>query len=359
MKLSTPKYQEVANHIERSFKKSGITPGNYLPPEVVLAKRHEVTRGTIRRAMEFLEEKGLVSPVVAKRRQLLRARESSSRLIGCLAIGRHNDDNFHNLGYQRLFDHLVHEFQQRGIMLAKILVESGKTARLPEIANSEQIKCYISLGTADIAGISSRTPIISIDPPYSVTGRHIVRTNGKSAGIDMVRYLHEKGLRKIALVTTDTTPIYPFFDDLKTGFGRGLDICGLESDGEIFSISYDDRANYERCEKFFRKNAKALLKNDALILASGNFAFNTLLALRNIGISVPGQLSVVAIGGSADPAACVPPLTIFENDFDLYARYICEHTMNIMSRKVSLKSENYFSAWRLVERETVISRRQP
>ena len=358
MKSSFPKYQEIANSIEASLKESGVAPGSYLPSEVLLAKRYGVTRGTIRRTMEFLEEKGLVSPVVSKRRQFLQVKENKPPIIiGCLAIGKEKKDEFSNICYQRLFDHLVHEFQEKNMILVKILVEPGKTANLPEVAHSEQIKSYLSLENVDISGLSGcKAPIIAINPPYAVTGHYIIRSNGKTNGIDIVRYLHSKGHRKIALLTTETTPTYPFYDDLETGFKRGLELFGLETKESVFNINCNERNNYELCEKCFKKNANAFSEKDALILCTANFANNALRALEAVGISVPNDLSVIAVGGEVDPVTCSITPTVFENDFDAFAKYICEHVINIIDQRMSSISENYINTCRLVEGETVISR---
>ena len=359
MNSDLPKYKEIAQVLRTEFMENGAVDGTYLPPEVTLAEKYHVTRGTIRRAMAFLEKDGLVTPVISKRRQFLRAEANGNPvIIGCLAAGRPGRDEFANIGYMELFGQLAYEFQKKNIILARILVHPDALSDMPVSAYSDQIKCYLSLGNVDISCISDiEKSIIAIDPPYNLTGKYyIIRPDGKSAGINAVHYLYSKGHKKIAFLNTETKPPYPFFDDLCTGFKRGLELCGLEKDQNVFNISYEERNNYELCEKFFKNNAYTLSRKDALVLCTSNFAVNVLRALINIGIAVPDQLSVLAVGGAIDSKTCIPPLTVYKNDFDKYSKYICEHVINIMYRKTTILSENQFNVCTLVEGGTVMHR---
>ncbi|MEU7730166.1 GntR family transcriptional regulator [Streptomyces sp. NPDC040724] len=55
-----PKYQRIAAALRRDLERAARTPGGRLPSERSLAARYEVNRQTIRAALQYLREDGLV-----------------------------------------------------------------------------------------------------------------------------------------------------------------------------------------------------------------------------------------------------------------------------------------------------------
>jgi GntR family transcriptional regulator len=57
---STPPFRRIANTLRRDIREGRLEPGERLPSENELAKRHETTRTTVRKAIALLRHEGLV-----------------------------------------------------------------------------------------------------------------------------------------------------------------------------------------------------------------------------------------------------------------------------------------------------------
>lgn len=56
----TPLYEQVANEIERRIQAGVLQPGQLIPSELSMQQEFGVARGTARKAVEVLRERGLV-----------------------------------------------------------------------------------------------------------------------------------------------------------------------------------------------------------------------------------------------------------------------------------------------------------
>lgn len=56
----TPLYQQVANDIERQIRAGELEPDRAIPSELRIQQEYGVARGTARRVVEELRERGLV-----------------------------------------------------------------------------------------------------------------------------------------------------------------------------------------------------------------------------------------------------------------------------------------------------------
>jgi GntR family transcriptional regulator len=62
----TPLYVQLADLLEAQIKAGKLAPGDRLPSEKQLVQEHGVARGTARRAVEVLRERGLVITIQAR-----------------------------------------------------------------------------------------------------------------------------------------------------------------------------------------------------------------------------------------------------------------------------------------------------
>lgn len=58
---STPPFRRIADMLRRDIREGRLEPGERLPSENELAKRHETTRATVRKAIALLRYEGLVA----------------------------------------------------------------------------------------------------------------------------------------------------------------------------------------------------------------------------------------------------------------------------------------------------------
>ncbi len=63
---SQPKYKQIADAMEKDIKSGKLLPGNKLPPQRVIANYLEVNHGTVTKAYQLCEEKGLIRGTIGK-----------------------------------------------------------------------------------------------------------------------------------------------------------------------------------------------------------------------------------------------------------------------------------------------------
>lgn len=136
-----PLYFQVAQELERAIEAGELTPGMRLPNEVELAKLLPLSRPTIRKAMEYLVDKGLV----------VRQRGIGTRVVSA-KVRR-------SLQLTSLFDDLE---------------ASGQRPTTHVLANSVQ---GASADIAELLGVAEGTPVIAVERLRSALDQPIARLN--------------------------------------------------------------------------------------------------------------------------------------------------------------------------------------
>lgn len=115
-------------------------------------------------------------------------------------------------------------------------------------------------------------------------------------------YLADKGFRRIGYVGAPTTTSAGV--DRLEGFREGLAGFGLVIDPELRADGlFSEQSGYEAMHKIYPHNP------DAVFVASDTMAIGALRALRELGVSVPGDLCVVSFDGLPTSETSVPALT--------------------------------------------------
>lgn len=58
-----PYYQQLAAILRTQIERGELGPGQHLPSEAALMRRHRLARGTVRKALEVLRGEGLIQTV--------------------------------------------------------------------------------------------------------------------------------------------------------------------------------------------------------------------------------------------------------------------------------------------------------
>jgi len=357
LERNLPKYKRVADKMISHLVRQGIEVGGYLPTELVWAKRFRVNRLTIRRALSELEQDCVISPVIAKRRKFIGKPKSAMDLIGCVGqgTGADGEDTFRNMVWMRLFEHLVLAFQQRNMYLAKILVEPGAT-RLPELAYSGTMKCLLTFQTLppdwtkDVQG-----PIVKLEDYYNPPPSGLVLAlDGIGVSIEAVRYLASHGHRRIALAHHANPFSYPFYDDVITGYRRGVHLSRLESP-VYFPMSLEMKHDPVALADVLRRLFAESPDIDAFLLATSDDAPVVVAALNALGMTVPERVSLVTIGGTDPDVVGLRP-TRFANDYAAIARCVCEYVCELMHGRIRNINKVVIKHYALVEGTSVADR---
>jgi len=148
------------------------------------------------------------------------------------------------------------------------------------------------------------------EPPVVVVGSHVpandiaaVEVDFVSAIRDVVRHLVELGHRRIALLNGPPTTLTS--DQKLTGFVRAAFDHGLDA-GMIAAVENSQEAAKEKALALL---TSAWREATAIVCAYETLAIGVLHAAYELGISIPGDLSVTACHDDGPSMMAIPPLT--------------------------------------------------
>ncbi len=151
----------------------------------------------------------------------------------------------------------------------------------------------------------SGVPVVFMGKPFhSTRATRYVDADNIGGAERAVTYLHERGRRRIAMVSG--IPTMRSSIDRTTGYRRGLEACGLPvSDDLVVASDYTDIGGERAMTALLARRRDV----DAVVAASDLAAVGVLRALRLAGVKVPDDIAVVGFGNDRIAERTEPPLT--------------------------------------------------
>jgi LacI family transcriptional regulator len=164
----------------------------------------------------------------------------------------------------------------------------------------------------------SRVPIVIIDQELPVPVDTVYSEDRQSIR-DAVHYLAKLGHRRIAALTLP----------LSTRAGRlrhqayidALKQLGLEYDPTLVRLRQQIPSNgYQATLELLR----LVRRPTALIVAANQLTFGALQAIKENGLRIPGDISIIGSDEGITSAVVDPPLTVIAQDTELFGKYAAE-----------------------------------
>ncbi|MDR3707429.1 MAG: GntR family transcriptional regulator [Capsulimonadaceae bacterium] len=308
---SPAKYRLVEEELRREINSGLWLPGERLPGEYELAKRFDVAYMTLRQAIAGLIDEGLLRRVngkgtfvadLAAPLALGRPNRPMALLIPSTGVGRD--------GYY--FPELLSGFQSTMEQQDMHIVPYNCTAPEPPgiLVPGSAIACLLT-STAHFGLVErlrdSGFPVLAIN---RYTGRRTipcVRVDDKRAVQKAVSYLVELGHRKLGFVSAVPDNI----DARERLRGFRAAVARLELPAPIESgADFSESAGYSAA----RHILGVAQPPTAIVCASDLSALGVLQAARELGMNVPGDLSVVGFGDFSVANYAAPRLTTIRQD---------------------------------------------
>ncbi len=326
---------------------SGVSPAAV---SLVLNNRPGVGEATrkrilgIARAMEYDAEKAS---------NLLR---SKSETIRFLRISRHGHvvNNDHSIFISNYIDGMGLAAREMGLNMEVVTLEHGPLDAIVEAAEAAWVGGVVVLGTElshqELAALETiRTPMVVMDNYDDFVSLNFVDMNNRESVFTAVSHLAGKGHRGIGLVTSDIAT--PNFGMRAEAFRDALVRLGLEYRKEfVFHVdstflgAYADMASQ-------LPSSESL--PTALFCVNDIIAFGTMKALREKGLRVPEDVSIVGFDNLTSSALSDPPLTSVDVSKVQIGRTAVKTLYELMSSKSPLPSIKILVSGELVERSSV------
>jgi LacI family transcriptional regulator len=160
------------------------------------------------------------------------------------------------------------------------------------------------LVTPTVIDVNYGAPIVAIDPHTGPSDLPTIDSDNLRGGQLATAHLLELGHRRIAMITG--RPDLQSSQLREEGYRQALAAAGVAADDDLIRVGdYDPRLSAEQA----RELLSAPHPPTAIFAANDVSAIAAIAAATDLGLTVPGDLSVVGFDNIPESALCTPPLT--------------------------------------------------
>ena len=301
-----PKYLKIKKDIKELIKEQKIKPGEKIPSENELANKHDVSRHTVRKALDLLLQEGLLYKEQGVGTFYGGRADNSTKIVGFVSISVHDyifsdilsgiDDVLHEAGYQLLLgnskDNIEREAEILNNMLERdidgLIIEPAKSSY-----EENNIDIFYKIRQKNI-------PVVIIDSSFSDDNFSYVVVDDVIGGKTATSYLLASGHSKIAIIYKDShLPGRQRF----LGYKKALEEAGNSLlTGLIKSYHFSELETPDKFSDEIKKIVDSLLSGEPSPTAI--FCFNDQVAVEvkeylNLkGKSIPDDISLIGYDDS-------------------------------------------------------------
>lgn len=352
-----PKYRILADALRRDIAQGVYCDGDALMTETALKDRYGVSRQTVRQAIALLEEDGLVLRRQGSGTYVTHGPRRRSGVAHVAVITTYITDYIfpsivrgieRTLSAENCIMSLCATYnrsdRERWLLERMLetpadglIVEGSQTALdSPNAALYERI-------------LQRNIPVVFINGYYAqLRGCERVVMDDEEGGRMAANALLSRGRRRIGGVFKA--------DDMQgvrrhAGYRSALEACA-GAQGEVLWFDTGARqALWQRPQgQAFLRKAQEM---DGVVCYNDELAVGLLEGLRQAGLSVPGDVSVVSFDNSAYAAMCRPALSSLNHPKDAFGRQAALRLLRLMAGE---PADSLVMPWTLVERESIAPR---
>jgi DNA-binding LacI/PurR family transcriptional regulator len=300
---SVRRYQLVVEHIKNQIRKGTYRIGEILPGERVLAVGLSVSRPSVKRAIKALEQEGVIecNPSIGS---IVKRSVTDKLLVGYVVPDL--QDPFH-LELIRELDTLLHK--HHGALLVR---QGGDDSRLENLGITHMVKHHklYREGHAD-----PLPTVYTGDVPGRV---HMIVSDVPSGMAQIYRHLRQLGHRNIAYAS----PFRGEEDQQYRCLMQLLSEDGLPAPEEWhYQV---EPLHHEGCERVLGRIRGAGMRATALVCYNDWLAIAFIKKAREIGVEIPGELSITGYDDLYVSSLLQVPLTTVRFSRKESARKIVE-----------------------------------
>lgn len=321
-----PKHALMAEALDREIRH--LPPGTPISPVLELMDRFGLSQGTVVHALRHLRTKGVITKLPGKKRLVVAGRgKTRDAVLSVLALC----PNWSSPDYNTMLQALADEARRQRFSIETVHYGTewgaGGTANLePAIEAHDAAVILPSSLPSNLAAILkqlSRPGVILFDEG-AAEGIMCVEDDDEQAGKLATEYLVGLGHRRILAFQSE--PPQRRMDNRLAGWRKAMLAAG-EKRPEQFVIDGSVKPGFDAIMGSYEKLRRWLYQNENRIDATAIFclhwtgALSVLRALKEVGIRVPDDVSVIAHAGENRLTEFTnPALTVVRGDPEAAAR---------------------------------------
>ncbi|AGB41681.1 transcriptional regulator [Halobacteroides halobius DSM 5150] len=201
-----PKYVKIRNKIKESINQGQIKPGDKLPTENELTKKYDASRHTVRKALNILNQEGLLNKKQGVGTFLKENTKVKTGNIGFISISLHDyifadilngvDNIFHEEGYQILLGNskdsqlrekeILEKFLEKNI--DGLIIEPAKSAH--DYQNMALLERFVD----------NYIPVVILDSKFRNDKFNYITVNDEKGGYLATEFFLDKGHNNVAII---------------------------------------------------------------------------------------------------------------------------------------------------------------
>ena len=329
-------------------KLAGVSPSTV---SLVMNKRPGISEDTRRRVMEVVERMNF-APSQSARSQILKSTQNIAVLFNM------NSHPLEHLFQESLNKNILrycteHEFNL--VFVACSFEDDSSPVTLPNILRSHGVDGVISYGYVPVSVITS---LQELELPYLLLDSHQLPNHCMSLHVDYysasrlaMRHLLEKGHTNIAYIGSNFPPLYS--QQTFEGYRSVLDEEGIVVPLGWIQMQSRDSDDEDSATKQMQAILQSGKMPTAVFCAADIYAIGAIRAVKQAGLRVPDDISILGIDDILISSYIDPPLTTVRIDTNRLAHRGCDMLFESINLGQVLTVHEDFSDFTLVERQTV------
>lgn len=346
------KREDLKAKIIEQIINGALKPGARIPSERELAFEASLARGTVAKVLRELEEEGFIVTLKGKGR-FVRDPKEKKKTMSIGVVFWDFTHSVHPAGLEVL----------RGI--EEVLTKEGYriviyTAKKPpsiplsgsiafNVVPLERVDGLIAgsqeLSNQEIERVSGLLPIagFNLDSSLKIP---LVIADYAWVGYKAVEYLAGQGRKKLALLNAWET--FPIARNLFEGYRLGLEQMGLPFSSSLIRTGYYDfDVGYYLTTSILESE-----RPDGIICGDDFMAAGAVKAIKDAGLSIPGDIAVIGCNDLPIARMMEPTLTTFHIDFRLMGIKTAEMLLQLISGEEPAERKIYIKPTLIVRRST-------
>jgi len=334
------KYKEIAEIANVSVATVSLAFNN--KPGISDATRHKI-----------LDIAKSLSESSRDRYPLSKFKKGAIRFVRIVKHG-HTLNRDHDVFISAYIEGMESEARKNGYHLEVSTFKTNDVTTIFELFNDLSIDGYIVLGTElnsdDIAVLANAdAPIVFMDTYFDFEKADFVNMSNIEEVFQIIKFLHTKGHKHIGMARSSVE--VKNFEMRDIGFNRALEHFNIPyNEKSIFTVdSTFDGAYHDMLEQLRKSNRLPT----AFFVVNDITAYGCIKALKERGVKVPDDVSIIGFDDLPMSTHMDPPLTTMKVSNKRIGRYAMRLIIERIAKDGSLPSTKVTIGGELIERKSV------